>query len=620
MEKSTVPGTPAANGSAPEKQATATSRWWAVTLVVVASGVLSAFYGINEYASGTGAIIKAANTNHERFEAIFRDLKDARFRALNLAAATLLQSRVTVEAFAKDEREALVNRMEPFFETLQKSHGIEQLNFWTPPAKVYYRAGSPTQFGMDLSTFRKSIVAANERRASISAVETGLGGVIGLRAITPVTVEGNFVGVIEFVSNFKIPLERASETSGLQWALSLNKETSERVERPVDQKNDAWQGNDVYFTFSDPATGQTMRSIRFDPRSKDHTLARTDGRTFYVKAFPVVNFSGIPTITVATVLDVSHDFGSVLHSATVKAGILFLLASILGSVGIVKFAKIKAQFGGALSRQRKELEERAASYDAALSRLRDVDLIKRGFFTNLVAAVNAPLQAVAGQLKTLPAELERTGAASAPVLARLHFALTETTRLSLLVDDYRQIEMFRQKLVKGDNPAVSLAAVAARMLEEDLALYRRLPQLEIKTTIAADLPSTRADGDLLRRAVAGLVRFAAQRTGQGRIALAAALDESRWLVLSITGSAFTGDAAPTEALLDESRQFIARLASGTGTTDTTNTTNTSSSNGNNEALVSVVLSRTIVEFYGGSLRISDSKDAPGFIVRLPVAA
>ena len=603
MATSTI-GKAASTGTS---EKTTGSRWWTVVLVVVAAATLSAFYGINEYASGTATIIKAANSNHVRFEAVFQDLKDARFRALNLAAATLLQSRVTVEAFARDDREALVARMEPFFETLQKSHGIEQLNFWTAPAKVYYRAGSPNLFGMDLSTYRKSIVAANDRRTPISAIETGLGGVIGLRAITPVTVEGKFVGVFEFVSNFKIPLERASETTGLKWALSLSKEVSDRVERPTDQKNDAWQGTDVYVTYSDPATGQTVRTIKFDPRAKEHSLAKVGGQTFYVKTFPIVNFSGIPTITVATVLDVSEPFAEVMRSAGTKAGILFFLASILGSIGVLKFAQIRTQFGGMMGRQKKELEEKAAACDAALAKLRDVDFVKQGFFTNLVTAVNEPLQAVAGQLKTLPAELERTGV-SADAVSRIHFALTETTRLSHLMEDYCQVEMFRQKLVKADNPAVSLAAIVSKTLNEDLALFMRLPQLEIKAAVPNDLPNTRADADLLRRAIAGLVGFAAQRTGHGRILLSAALDETQWLVLSITGSAFTDAGAPNQALLDESQQFMKRLASG------------ASASPSISALVSVVLSRTIVEFYGGNLGISDNKQAPGFVVRLPVAA
>ncbi len=582
-------------------------RWVVVSFIILISAVLAGFYGINEYAKDTGVVVKSANNNHNRFEAIFNDLKEARFRALKMAAATLMQSRVTLDAFAKDNRADLVARTEPFFEVLKKDHGIEQLNFWLPPAKMYYRAGAPNAFGMDLSNFRKSIVAANERRALITAVETGLGGAIALRAITPVTVDEKFIGVIEFVSNFNIPLDRASDTSGLKWAVSLNKETSERVERPVNAKKDAWQGNDVYFQFSDEATGNVMRAIKFDPRGKDHELVTADGRTYYIKAFPVINFSGNPTITIATLLEVTKPFDEAFRAAAIKGLILFLLASILGSVGFIKFGQIKAQFGGALSRQKKELDERTASCDAALAKLREVDLIKRGFFTNLVTAVNEPLQSIAGQLKVLPPELEKSGA-DKEVIGRLNFAISETQRLGSLVQDYQQIEMFRQKLVKSESPAVSLSSVAAKILEEDLALYLRLPQLEVSVKIPADLPQTRADADLLRRAIAGLAGFAIQRTGRGRIVLGGSQDADKWLVLSITGSAFSDAAAPTDALLDESRQFMARLASG------------ASPSSSGAALVGVVLARIIIEFFGGSLNVSGEKDAPGFIVRLPAAA
>ena len=583
------------------------SKWLVVFGIVVAAGILSGFYAVNDYANGTAAIVKSANNNSARFESIFRDLTQARYRTLNIAGETMLQSRVTVEAFAKEDRAGLIARMEPFFETLKKDHGIEQLNFWQPPAKVFYRAGKPGEFGMDLSGFRKSIVAANDRRQRILAIETGVGGVIALRAIIPVTVGDKFIGVIEFVSNFDIPLERASDTSGLKWAVSLNKETSDRVERPADARNDAWQGNDVYYRFSDGVTAQTVRTIKFDSRAKEHTLATADGRTIFVKAFPVVNFSGIPTITVATVLDVTLPFGEVLRSTVIKSAILFLLLAIVGSVVFIKFGQINATFGGAISRQKQQLEERIASCDAAHAKLKEVDLIKRGFFTTLVTAINEPLQAVAGQLKSLPLAVEQAGV-SKEVSERLHFALAETSRLSRLVEDYQQIEMFRQKLVKTDSPLVTLPVVLAKTLEEDLALYRRLPQLAITMAVPADLPPTRADADLLRRAFAGLVGYAAQRVGQGRITLTASQDDAKWLVVAITGTAFSGTGAPTETLLDESRQFLTRLASG-GNADA-----------NGGPMVGVVMARVIFEFYGGSIAISTSKDAPGFVVRLAAAA
>jgi hypothetical protein len=126
--------------------------------------------------------------------------------------------------------------------------------------------------------------------------------------------------------------------------------------------------------------------------------------------------------------------------------------------------------------------------------------------------------------------------------------------------------------------------------------------------IPVGLPQTRADADLLRRAIAGLVTFAVQRTGRGRIVLGGSQDADKWLVLTITGSAFSDAGAPSEGLLDESRQFMARLANGASPAT------------NGTALVGVVLARIIIEFFGGSLNVSGAKDAPGFIVRLPAAA
>lgn len=588
-------------------KANSTGGWLGIGAVVVVAAIISAFYGVNEYASGTSAIVKSANNNSGRFEAIFRDLVQARYRALNIAAETMLQSRVTTNAFAKEDRAALSAIIEPFFATLRKDHGIEQLNFWQPPATVFYRAGKPDEFGMDLSVFRKSIVAATERRQRISAVETGAGGLIALRAIVPVMVEDKFAGVLEFVSNFDIPLERASETSGLKWAVSLSKEVSDRVERPADAKIDAWHGTDVYYRYSDPTTAQTVKTIAFDARAKEHALANADGRTYFIKTFPVVNFSGVATITIATLLELTQPFADVLRSTLIKSIILFLVAAVLGSVALIKFGQLRGQFGGAMTRQKIEFAALTAAHDAMAAKLKDMDVIKRGFFTNLITAVNAPLQAVSGQLKALPSAIEAAGVGH-EITARLNFAVTETTRLSRLIEDYQQVEMFRQKLVKTDCPLVHLGQVVGKTIDEDLRIYQRLPRLKLSNTVNTELPPTRADPDLLRRAITGLVGYAAERVGKGEIKLSAAPDDTQWLVLNITGSAFTGLGAPTDALLDESRQFMARLSDyGSG------------NSADSRALISVVLARLIIEFYGGTLSISQDVETPGFVVRLAAA-
>lgn len=597
------------------KGGSSTSKVLIVILVMAAAAVVSAFYAINEYASGTGAIVKNADRNSDRFEAVFRDLVQARFRAMNLAADVMQQSRVTVEAFARDDRAALVSRMDPFFkETLEKNHGVAQLNFWLPPAKLYYRAGDPKSFGQDLSAFRRSVVAANERRQRISAIETGAGGVIAIRAIVPVVVDDKHIGVVEYATGFDIPLERASSTTGLKWAVGLMKEVSERVERPADPKVDAWKGNDVFYLYSDPITGEIMRAADFDPRAKTYTLTKAVGKTMFVKTFPVLNFSGVPTIVVATSLDVTEGFAEVFQSVAIKTGILFLAITLLGSFGLLKFGQMKDGLNRALNRQKLELEERAAACDAAVAKLREVDVVKRGFFTNLVAAVSEPLQAVAGELQSVSptvqavADKQELDPATLETLrGRFAFALSETTRLSRLVSDYQQLELFRQKLVKADTPLLSLPEVVGRVINEDLAAYRRLPQLTISSAMPADLPATRADGDLLRRAFAGLVGYAAQRGGQGKIALTGRVDESGWLEMTVAGTAFAAAGAPDDSLLDESRQFLARIGA------------SPSAEPNAAPLVSVVLSRVIIEFYGGNLEAASAKN-PGFVIRLPVAA
>jgi K+-sensing histidine kinase KdpD len=348
-----------------------------------------------------------------------------------------------------------------------------------------------------------------------------------------------------------------------------------------------------------------MRTIGFDPNAKSFTLATDRSRTIFVRTFPVVDFTGARSIVIATLQDVTDAFNGVLRSVVIKAGILFLVLSLIGIYAYVKFGQVRAALMGLVGSQERELAERIAFCDAATAKLKEVDLIKRGFFTNLVTAINEPLQAVTGQLTTLAPAVDKT--ADGAVASRLNFVLAETSRLSRLVEDYQQVELFRQKLVKSDQPLVSLEAVVARVVEEDLAACRRLPQLSIAASLPAGLPPTRADADLLRRAIGNLAAFAVQRSGQGTIVIAAAQDAEKWLAITISGSAFSGAAAPTEAVLDESRQFLARLSGA------------EASSAPAGVLIGVVLARIIVEFYGGTLSLAGTA-APGFIVRLPAAS
>jgi K+-sensing histidine kinase KdpD len=187
----------------------------------------------------------------------------------------------------------------------------------------------------------------------------------------------------------------------------------------------------------------------------------------------------------------------------------------------------------------------------------------------------------------------------------LAFALSESENLMRLVADYEQIEVFRQGLSQSSSSLMSVAASIER-LQADVALYQRFPQFHVKTQVQANLPSTRGEPALVEKALSNLVAYAAYLSGQGEVLLSLSQDSDKWLLISLSGTAFAGANAPTEKLLDESRQFLEKLAAGLAP------------DGANRSLTGLVLARLIVEHYGGSLGISGS-DAPGFVVRLPAA-
>jgi hypothetical protein len=68
---------------------------------------------------------------------------------------------------------------------------------------------------------------------------------------------------------------------------------------------------------------------------------------------------------------------------------------------LFKFRSLRDGLNRVLSRQRLELEERAAFCEAAAEKLKDVDILKRGFFTNLIASVNEPLLIVDPVFRTM---------------------------------------------------------------------------------------------------------------------------------------------------------------------------------------------------------------------------
>jgi len=575
--------------------------------LVLGSALISIFYATSTYKTQTEHVVELADGRSKQFEVVFTELKQARFRAMGIGADTLLRSRVTMDPFIKRDRASLAAQIDPFFAFLKEKHALNQINFWIPPSTMFYRAGAPELGQFDGSKFRASVVAANARQERIMAVETGQGGIIAIRGIVPVIWEDKFYGVIEFVSDFSIPLQGASVESHFKWATSITKERFATVERARNEKEDAEKGDDIYINYSDAATRDIIKAIDFDPRSKEHKIVDNDGQKIYVKAFPIYNFVGKPTITIAMVDDLTDQFNAAFKSAVIKGGILFLLLAAALVAGYSKLDHLRTGFLGSIGAERKAFRERMARGDAAIEKLKDLETLKRRYFSSLMTAINNPLLAVSGQISGIKQAFETGNTPNKEDIDnRVDFSIHEIDSLRHLVADYEQIELFRQSLVNVDAKLVSIPAVLDDVLKS-LDLSKRLPNLQVNLDIADGMPSTYGDNRLLASAISRLITHTTHASGSGQLNISLRSNGEDSLLLSFSGSAYTGSLAPTAALLDEARQFIAELSTGF------------ISDGKREKLIGLILAKVVFEHFGASLE-AGSSDAPGFRVRFPAAA
>ena len=93
------------------------------------------------------------------------------------------------ESFAAGNREALTALLLPAFQTMAPRFGIEQFQFHTLPATSFLRLHKPEKFGDDLSSFRRTVVDANQTRKSVRGLESGVSG-LGIRGVVPMERPG----------------------------------------------------------------------------------------------------------------------------------------------------------------------------------------------------------------------------------------------------------------------------------------------------------------------------------------------------------------------------------------------------------------------------------------------
>ena len=150
---------------------------------------------------------------------IIRNAEQREMKGLYEAAITELESEarlaealstfvasldITSELFANNQRQQLADLLLPAYGVMKKEFNARQFQYHTPPATSFLRLHKPTKFGDDLSSFRKTVVTANEQKQRVHGLEKGVAG-LGIRGISPVFHNNQHIGSVEFGMSFGQP-------------------------------------------------------------------------------------------------------------------------------------------------------------------------------------------------------------------------------------------------------------------------------------------------------------------------------------------------------------------------------------------------------------------------------
>lgn len=254
---------------------------FAITLAI---GVVATLLTLSSLQSLDGVIADAERSEldgHVRalLESIEQEGRMARALSSAVAALPSVQER-----FAVGDRTALGKELLPLYTTMANDFDVEQFQLHTPPATSFLRLHKPEKFGDDLSTFRHTVVAANQERRPVSGLESGVAG-LGLRGVVPVFGQGRHVGSLEFGLSFGQPFFDAFKARrGIDAGLHLMSEG--KVTTFASTATDR------------PLMGEALLREAFAGRPQ---LLREGGRTVYAVAIP--DYSGTPIGVVEVAMD-----------------------------------------------------------------------------------------------------------------------------------------------------------------------------------------------------------------------------------------------------------------------------------------------------------------------------
>lgn len=124
---------------------------------------------------------------------------EAQLDSARMSVLTISENPEIQSLFAQRDREALLKKLLPVYETLRGE--VSQIQFHLPDSTSFLRLHMPENYGDSLRDFRFTVNEANTSRSIVQGLEKGRGG-YGFRVVVPMSYQGVHIGSVEYGSDF----------------------------------------------------------------------------------------------------------------------------------------------------------------------------------------------------------------------------------------------------------------------------------------------------------------------------------------------------------------------------------------------------------------------------------
>jgi GAF domain-containing protein/HAMP domain-containing protein len=238
-------------------------------------------------------------------------------------------------AFAQQDRARLMELTLPAYQVLDSMYGLPQAQFHLPPAISFLRLHALDTYGDDLSSFRFTVLEANEQRKPVAGLEIGRGG-LGMRGVAPVSYQGQHVGSFEYGLNLdKVFLNDLKAEFGVDAQILLRRGSAEIATIEESIRNSVGPSEDWLLqasTLEQPIFGPAEGYGSILQNRRTIASLRQGTSQLAVLTLPLTDYSGQVIGAIDLIADRSASLQALNRRVVVIIGMLSALLA-MGGIG-----------------------------------------------------------------------------------------------------------------------------------------------------------------------------------------------------------------------------------------------------------------------------------------------